>query len=143
MQLTQATAYFKALGEPIRLRLMHLLVATRGLELCNCEFVDALGEPQPNISRHLKILSQAGLIHERHDGRWVYYRCATDAPAVATLTTVFATLHDPLAQEDVRRLHQRLNLRQEGKCVLGVQKRHLLSGLTLSEGVEVPRNEGT
>ena len=49
MQLTQATAYFKALGEPIRLRLMHLLVATPSLELCNCEFVDALEEPQPNI----------------------------------------------------------------------------------------------
>jgi ArsR family transcriptional regulator, arsenate/arsenite/antimonite-responsive transcriptional repressor len=142
MQLTQATAYFKALGEPMRLRLMHLLVATHGLELCNCELVDALEEPQPNISRHLKILSQAGLIHERHDGRWVYYRCATEAPAVATLTTVCATLHDPVAQDDLRRLHQRLTLRQEGKCVLGVQKRHLLSGLTLSEGGVVPRDAG-
>ena len=58
------------------------------------------------------------------------------------LTTVFATLHDPLAQEDLRRLRQRLTLRQEGKCVLGVQKRHLLSGLTLWEGVEVLHDEG-
>jgi ArsR family transcriptional regulator len=132
MQLTQATAYFKALGDPIRLRLVHLLVATRDIELCNCEFVDALEEPQPNVSRHLKILTQAGLIHERHEGRWVYYRCATDESAVAILTAVLMELQDPQVQEDLRRLRQRLTLRQEGKCVLGVQQRHLLSGSALS-----------
>jgi ArsR family transcriptional regulator, arsenate/arsenite/antimonite-responsive transcriptional repressor len=132
MQLTTATAYFKALGEPIRLRLMHLLVAAHGIELCNCEFVDALEEPQPNVSRHLKILTHAGLIQERHDGRWVYYRCDPDEPAVAPLVAMLAGLQDPLAQEDLRRLRQRLTLRQEGKCVLGVQKRHLLSGSALS-----------
>jgi ArsR family transcriptional regulator, arsenate/arsenite/antimonite-responsive transcriptional repressor len=132
MQLTQATAYFKALGDPIRLRLVHLLVATRDIELCNCEFVDALQEPQPNISRHLKILTQAGLINERHEGRWVYYRCATDEPAGTLLTGVLTELQDSQAQDDVRRLRQRLTLRQEGKCVLGVQQRHLLSGSALS-----------
>jgi ArsR family transcriptional regulator len=132
MQLTQATAYFKALGEPIRLRMLHLLVATRGIELCNCEFVDALEEPQPNVSRHLKILTQAGLIRERHEGRWVYYRCATDEPAGTILTGVLTELQDPQAQDDLRRLRQRLTLRQEGKCVLGVQQRHLLSGSALS-----------
>ena len=132
MQLTQATAYFKALGDPIRLRLAHLLVATRDIELCNCEFVDALEEPQPNVSRHLKILAQAGLIHERHEGRWVYYRCATDEPAGTILTAVLTNLQDPEAQDDLRRLRQRLTLRQEGKCVLGVQQRHLLAGSALS-----------
>jgi ArsR family transcriptional regulator len=132
MQLTNASEYFKALGEPIRLRLVHLLVATPGIELCNCEFVDALEAPQTNVSRHLKILTQAGLIHARHDGRWVYYRCATDEPTMAPLIAVLAGLQDPLVQEDLRRLRQRLTLRQEGKCVLGVQKRHLLSGSALS-----------
>jgi ArsR family transcriptional regulator, arsenate/arsenite/antimonite-responsive transcriptional repressor len=132
MQLTKATAYFKALGEPIRLRLIHLLVVTPGIELCNCEFVDALEEPQTNVSRHLKILTQAGLILARDDGRWVYYRCATDEPPMAALLAVLARLQDPLVQEDLRRLRQRLTLRQGGKCVLGVQQRHLLSGSALS-----------
>jgi ArsR family transcriptional regulator len=133
MQLTDAMACFKALGDPIRLRLVYLLVAIPGIELCNCEFVDALEEPQPNVSRHLKILTQAGLIHERHDGRWVYYRWATDEPTIAPLIAVLAGFEDPLTHEDLRRLRRRLTLRQEGKCVLGVQQRHLLSGSALSE----------
>ena len=128
MKTTDAAELFKALGEPIRLRLVYLLVAAKGKELCNCEFVDALEEPQPNISRHLKILAQAGLVHERRDGRWTYYGLATDEPAVAALTPVVADIKDPPLQEDVRRLRERLAIRQAGKCVLGVQKTHLLSG---------------
>jgi hypothetical protein len=51
---------------------------------------------------------------------------------MAPLIAVLAELQDSLAQEDLRRLRQRLTLRQEEKCVLGVQKRHLLSGLASS-----------
>ena len=63
----------------------------------------------------------------------MYYRVAPNAPAMAPLLSVLAGLNDPLVQADLRRLRERLALRQEGKCVLGVQKRHLLSG-TVSEG---------
>lgn len=128
MKVADAVDLFKALGEPIRLRLVHLLAAVKGKELCNCEFVDALEEPQPNVSRHLKILTQAGLLQERRDGRWIYYGLITDESAVAALTAVIATLKDQVLQEDVRRLRERLVIRQGGKCVLGVQKKHLLSG---------------
>jgi ArsR family transcriptional regulator, arsenate/arsenite/antimonite-responsive transcriptional repressor len=132
MNLPHAVTFFKALGEPIRLRMVCLLAAAVGQELCNCECVDALEEPQPNVSRHLKILTQAGLIQERREGRWSYYSVTTDAPVVAPLLSILAGLNDPLVQADRSRLHQRLALRQEGKCVLGVQKRHLLSGSVLS-----------
>jgi ArsR family transcriptional regulator len=128
MKMTDAAELFKALGEPIRLRLAHLLVAAKGQELCNCEFVDALEEPQSNISRHLKILAQAGLVHERRDGRWIYYGLAADEPAVAALAPVIASFKDSALQDDWRRLRERLAIRQAGKCVLGVQKTHLLSG---------------
>lgn len=128
MRMTDSADLFKALGEPVRLRLVHLLTTAKGKELCNCEFVDALEEPQPNVSRHLKILAQAGLVQERRDGRWIYYGLATDEPTVAAVTVVVASLKDPLLQEDVRRLRERLAIRQEGKCVLGVQKTRLLSG---------------
>ena len=138
MTLPHAVTCFKALGEPIRLRLVCLLAAANDQELCNCECVDALEEPQPNVSRHLKILTQAGLIQERRDGRWSYYRVTTHAPAAVPLMSIIAGLNDPLVQADRRRLRERLALRQEGKCVLGVQKRHLLSG-AVSEGGEAPR----
>ena len=104
------------------------MVAAKDNGLCNCECVDALEEPQPNVSRHLKILTQAGLLQERREGRWVYYSLTTDEPAVVALAAVVASLKDPLLREDMRRLRERLAIRQEGKCVLGVQKRHLLSG---------------
>jgi ArsR family transcriptional regulator, arsenate/arsenite/antimonite-responsive transcriptional repressor len=133
MNLPDAVNAFKALGEPLRLRLVCLLAAAEGQELCNCECVDALEEPQPNVSRHLKILALAGLIEERREGRWIYYRVAANAPAVVPLLSALAGLNDPLLHADLRRLRERLALRQEGKCVLGVQKRHLLSG-TVSEG---------
>lgn len=126
--MTDAVELFKALGDQTRLRLISLLVAAKGKELCNCEFVDALEEPQPNVSRHLKILTQAGLVQERRDGRWTYYGLATDEPAVAALAPVIADIKDPPLQEDIRRLRERLAIRQAGKCVLGVQKTHLLSG---------------
>ncbi len=138
MNLPYAVTFFKALAEPIRLRLVCLLAAADGQELCNCECVDALEEPQPNVSRHLKILTQAGLIQERREGRWSYYRVTTDAPAMAPLLSILVGLNDPLVQADRRQLRERLALRQEGKCVLGVQKRHLLSG-TMAEGGEAPR----
>jgi ArsR family transcriptional regulator, arsenate/arsenite/antimonite-responsive transcriptional repressor len=134
--LPDAVNFFKALGEPIRLRLACLLAAENGQELCNCECVDALEETQPNVSRHLKILTQAGLVHERRDGRWIYYRITTDATAMASLLPIIADLNDPLVHVDLRRLRERLAVRQEGKCVLGVQKRHLLSGSSSQGAVE-------
>src|SRR5512139_3495016 len=65
-------AAFQALSEPPRLRIMALLCRA-GRELCVCEFVDALEEPQYSISRSLKILHEAGLVIERREGKWVHY----------------------------------------------------------------------
>jgi ArsR family transcriptional regulator len=64
---------FQALADPIRIRIIRLLAQT-GEETCLCELVDSLLEPQYKLSRHVKILRQAGLLSAEKEGRWIYHR---------------------------------------------------------------------
>ena len=71
--LNRATAVFKALSEPNRLRIFAELMAG---DSCNCEMKDKLGLAPNLLSHHLKTLEKAGLVDSRRDvidGRWVYY----------------------------------------------------------------------
>lgn len=70
---------FKCLADDTRVRLM-LLIAREG-ELCVCELGCALGESQPKVSRHLAQLRAGGLLADRRQGQWVYYRLHPDLPA--------------------------------------------------------------
>jgi ArsR family transcriptional regulator, arsenate/arsenite/antimonite-responsive transcriptional repressor len=65
---------FKALGDPVRLRLVSLIGAHQGGEVCVCELTDAFDLTQPTISHHLKVLREAGVITSQRRGTWVYYR---------------------------------------------------------------------
>lgn len=69
----------KALGDPVRLRLMSLVASHEGGEACVCDLNDAFELSQPTISHHLKILHEAGLLEREKRGVWVYYRARTDA----------------------------------------------------------------
>ena len=76
--LTEAAAAdlarsFKALGDPVRLRLLSLIAAQAGHEVCVCELTDAFDVKGPTISHHLKVLREAGLIACERRGTWVYY----------------------------------------------------------------------
>ncbi|MER5435061.1 metalloregulator ArsR/SmtB family transcription factor [Streptomyces sp. NPDC002588] len=64
---------FKALGDPVRLRLMSMIASRDGGEVCVCELTPAFDLAQPTISHHLKLLRQAGLIDCERRGTWVYY----------------------------------------------------------------------
>jgi ArsR family transcriptional regulator len=64
---------FKALGDPVRLRLLSLIAARGGEEVCVCELTDAFQVKGPTISHHLKVLREAGLIDCERRGTWVYY----------------------------------------------------------------------
>ena len=64
---------FKALGDPVRLRLLSLIAARAGAEVCVCELTDAFDVTGPTISHHLKVLREAGLIDCERRGTWVYY----------------------------------------------------------------------
>ncbi|MCY1332899.1 Arsenic resistance transcriptional regulator ArsR1 [compost metagenome] len=72
------TTVFKCLADEIRVRLM--LLITREEELCVCELTCALDESQPKISRHLATLRTCGLLADRRQGQWVYYRLHPDLP---------------------------------------------------------------
>ena len=65
---------FKALGDPVRLRLLSLIASRAGAEVCVCELTDAFTLTGPTISHHLKVLREAGLIEGERRGTWVYYR---------------------------------------------------------------------
>jgi ArsR family transcriptional regulator, arsenate/arsenite/antimonite-responsive transcriptional repressor len=65
---------FKALADPVRLRLVSLIGAHQGGEVCVCELTEAFDLTQPTISHHLKVLREAGIIDSERRGTWVYYR---------------------------------------------------------------------
>lgn len=63
----------KALSDPSRVKILKML---NHRELCVCEIQAGLGLAQPTVSKHLKILEDAGLVEKRKDGLWVNYRPA-------------------------------------------------------------------
>jgi ArsR family transcriptional regulator len=65
---------FKALGDPVRLRLVSLIGAHQGGEVCVCDLTTAFDLTQPTISHHLRVLREAGIITSERRGTWVYYR---------------------------------------------------------------------
>jgi ArsR family transcriptional regulator len=70
-QLAQA---FKALGDPVRLRLLSIIASAPSGEVCACDLTAPVGKSQPTVSHHLKILREAGLVTSRKHGTWVHYR---------------------------------------------------------------------
>ena len=60
----------KALSDPNRVKIIKML---QQKNLCVCEMQNALGISQPNVSKHLKILEEAGLVDYQKDGLWVNY----------------------------------------------------------------------
>ena len=65
---------FKAVADPVRLRLLSLIACHDGGESCVCDLLDAFDMTPPSVSYHLKILREAGLISSQRRGTWVYYR---------------------------------------------------------------------
>ncbi|MCG0287666.1 helix-turn-helix transcriptional regulator [Streptomyces sp. PSAA01] len=72
-QSIELAKVFKALGDPIRLRLLSMIASRAGGEVCVCDLTPAFDLSQPTISHHLKLLRQAGLIGCERRGTWVYY----------------------------------------------------------------------
>jgi ArsR family transcriptional regulator len=69
---------FKAVADPVRLRLLSLIACHDGGESCVCDLLDAFDMTPPSVSYHLKILREAGLISSQRRGTWVYYRVNPD-----------------------------------------------------------------
>ena len=80
--------FFASLAHPLRLRT--LLLLHQAHELCVCELMSVLEVSQPMISRHLAQMRQNGLVSDRRQGHWVYYRLNDDLPGWVR-TTLAAT----------------------------------------------------
>ncbi len=89
---------FKALGDPVRLRILSLVASHEGGQCCVCDITPAFEVSQPTISHHLKTLREAGLLDCERRGTWVYYRLIPSA--MRQLSAVLATSTDlPAAPE--------------------------------------------
>jgi ArsR family transcriptional regulator len=72
-QAVELASMFKALGDPVRLRLLSLIASHPGGQACVCEISETFDVSQPTISHHLKLLRSAGLLDCERRGTWVYY----------------------------------------------------------------------
>lgn len=72
---------FKAVADPVRLRLLSLIACHDGGEACVCDLLGEFDVTAPSVSYHLKILREAGLISSERRGTWIYYRVNPDVIA--------------------------------------------------------------
>ena len=102
--MTIALDIFRALADPTRLRILALL---RAMELSIGELAQVLGQSQPRVSRHVKILCDAGVAERRKEGSWVFLALGTAqkvAPIAAALDAWAAEEPDRWAIADIARL---------------------------------------
>lgn len=106
----QTVEALRAAGEPTRLRVLSLLA---GEELSVMEMSRILDQSQPRVSRHLKLMTDAGLIERFPDGARVYYRLSHDAQARRLIDTVLDILAEDAGEADHRRLDEVRKDREE------------------------------
>jgi ArsR family transcriptional regulator len=107
---------FKALSDETRLRILVLL--TQG-ELCVCDLMAVLQLPQSTVSRHLAYLRNAGLLTDRREGVWMYYRLAKQMPLMQgqSWQSFFAELSkQQQAESDLAELRQYLSGKEGAHC---------------------------
>ncbi len=121
---------FKALSDGTRLRLVRIL-AFNQTAMCVCEFVDVLQEKQYNVSKHLKILDNSGILSRDKQGKWIYYGLSDyEDEASQKIFSAIASMPDPdgIFQLDQERFEERKRLRQDGRCQVGIQTPSLALG---------------
>jgi ArsR family transcriptional regulator len=74
VEAAELASRFKALSNPVRLRLLTRIACHEGGEACVCDVTDAGEVSPPTISHHLKVLREAGMITAERRGTWIYYR---------------------------------------------------------------------
>ena len=75
----RTASMFKALGDPMRLRLLSHVAAQGCESVCACDLTEPLGISQPTVSHHMKRLVEAGLIVREQRGRWAHYSVVPEA----------------------------------------------------------------
>jgi ArsR family transcriptional regulator, arsenate/arsenite/antimonite-responsive transcriptional repressor len=112
---------FQALSDTTRLRVVRLLIVSQQ-EVCLCELVDSLLEPDYKLSRHLKLLRNTGILESEKEGRWVYHRLVSAPNHLIALFDVIRRLPDPngVHRDDLERFEARLRHREDDRCRVDV-----------------------
>lgn len=105
LKLDETVSLLRAAGEQTRLRLLVLL--SNG-DLTVSELIDILGQSQPRISRHLKLLTEAGLLERYQEGAWAYFRATDNGPAAALVNELISRMdsNDQQVLRDGERLEE-------------------------------------
>ena len=134
MDLQHASQHFRLLSDSTRLRLL-MLVDHEELSVAELAAITQLA--QPRVSTHLAKLKDAGLVSDRREGVFVYYRMATniaDSSLKALWKLLRTSTSDPLIQKDFERIPQVLNARGGNSnwadSVAGDMERHYSPGRT-------------
>lgn len=108
---------FQALSDATRIRIVRLL-AVSGDEVCLCDLADTLLEPEYKLSRHLKVLRQAGLLDAEKDGKWVYHRLIFSSTHLKSLYRYIKDIPDSEKSftADLKRFEKRKRARQGLRC---------------------------
>ncbi len=103
LALDDAVELLRAAGEHTRLRLLALLSDS---DLTVTDLIEILGQSQPRISRHLRLLGEAGLLERYQEGAWAYFRAVDDGVAARIIADVLASMDasDPQLARDRERL---------------------------------------
>ena len=109
----------KALSDESRVR---ALLSVKDGELCLCQIIEILGLSPATVSKHMNILHQAGLVQRRKDGKWHFYRLASEDDSPLARRGLDWALNelkrDPTLREDSRRIRQvrRQDLEELSAC---------------------------
>jgi ArsR family transcriptional regulator len=89
---TELAAMFKAIADPVRLRLLSVVASSPTGEVCACDLPVLFDRSQPTMSHHLKLLVKAGLLEREQRGKWAWFRAVP-----ARLDTLSMVLRSPVA----------------------------------------------
>lgn len=95
----EMAATFKALSDPVRLRLLSSVASHAGGEACVCDVSKGVELTQPTISHHLKVLRDAGLLRSERRASWVYYAVVPDV--LNTLSSLLSVSADTAPSMEV------------------------------------------
>ena len=131
MELTQAVLQLNAAAEPSRLRLLFALL---GGEATVGDLVSVLDQSQPRVSRHLRLLAEAGLLESFREGRSIYYRWSEDGieSGIADSVAAVGDSPDPTITGDRERL-RRLSRQREGHALRRALRAGRARGLHASD----------
>ena len=108
---------FQSIADPMRIRIVRLLAETDE-EACVCDLSDVLSEPPYKLSRHLKILKQAGILSAIREGRFIYHRLISSASYLKHLYAMICEMpvENSKYRRELRHFKTRVSQRKTGRC---------------------------